>query len=174
MRRERPDPPSGAEDGPVRGAPVAEPAARSARSAARRRAAQQATRTAIAASRSGRPGSRTDSESGALVVQVDPAAGRVTLTGRLVGGSIPVLHAAVSTVLRSRRTNWSIDVSELVVTDDAGLRSIVGAYRRALRHGRQLTLLGASPPLHRALTRLRLASHLLPGDEPPPAPPPHR
>lgn len=171
MRRERPDPPSGAEDGPVRGAPVAEPAARSVRSAARRRAAQQATRTAVAASLSGRP---TDSESSALVVRVDPAAGRVTLTGPLVGGSIPVLHAAVSTVLRSRRTNWSIDVSELLVTDDAGLRAIVGAYRRALRHGRQLTLLGASPPLRRALTRLRLASHLLPGDELRPSSPPYR
>ena len=171
MRREQPDSPSGAEGVPLRGASFAEPAVRSARSAARRRAAQQATRTAIAASLSGRP---TDSEPSALVVRVDSAASRVTLTGHLAASGIPLLHTAVSTVLRSRQTSWSIDVSALVVTDDAGLRAIVGAYRRALRHGHRLTLLGASPPLHRALTRLRLASHLLPGDELRPSPPPYR
>jgi anti-anti-sigma regulatory factor len=104
-------------------------------------------------------------------VRVDGGTGRVTVAGRLARSTVPVLHEAVSTLLRVARTAWSIDVAGLVVSDDAGLRAIVGAYRRAVRHGRQLTLLGASPALHGALMRLRLARHLLPGDEPRPAAP---
>ena len=149
----------------MRGAFYAIPAPRRAGSAARRRAAQHAARTAISASSSGRAAGRTASGSGPFVVRVDRATGLVTVAGRLEAGSVPVLHEALSTLLRAGRTSWSIDVAQLVVTDDAGLHAIVGAYRRALRNGRQLTLLGASPSLHRALMRLRLARHLLPGDE---------
>jgi anti-anti-sigma factor len=100
-----------------------------------------------------------------LVVHVDGAAGRVTVSGRLDGGTVPALHQAVSTLLRAGRTRWRIDVAELVVVDDAGLRAIVGAYRRALRHGCRLTLHEVPPPLLDALIRLRLARHLLPGDD---------
>jgi anti-anti-sigma factor len=96
---------------------------------------------------------------------VDQATGSVIVTGRLDGAAVPVLHEAVSALLRAGRPAWRIDVSALEVTDDAGLRGLVGAYRRALRHGCQLTLSGASPPLHRALARLRLACHLLRGDD---------
>jgi anti-anti-sigma regulatory factor len=96
-----------------------------------------------------------------LVVQVDAATGRATLAGRLAGDTIPALHEAVSALLRSGRGDWSVDVTQLVVADDAGLRAIAGAYRRALRHGHRLTLHGASPQLQSALVHLRLAGHLL-------------
>ena len=148
-------------------ASLVEPAARPpGPSAARRRAAQQATRTAVAVSASGRAGWQSPAAAEPFEVRVDSTTARVTVAGRLGAGSIPLLHAAVSTLLQTGRTRWSIDVTDLVVTDDAGLHAIVGAYRRAVRHGQQLTLFGASPPLHRALMRLRLARHLLPGDEP--------
>jgi anti-anti-sigma regulatory factor len=96
-----------------------------------------------------------------LVVLVDAATGRATVAGRLAGDTIPALHEAVSALLRSGPASWSVDVTQLVVADDAGLRAIAGAYRRALRHGHRLTLHGASPQLQSALVRLRLASHLL-------------
>jgi anti-anti-sigma factor len=108
---------------------------------------------------------RTGSALPSCVAQVDRATGHVTVTGRLDGAAVPAFHEAVSTLLRAGRASWRIDVSALEVADDAGLRALVGAYRRALRHGCQLTLSGASPPLHRALVRLRLARHLLPGDD---------
>jgi hypothetical protein len=51
-----------------------------------------------------------------------------------------------------------------------GLRTI-GIYRRALRHRRQLTLVGPSPLLQAALARLRLDHHVLASEQDTPASP---
>ena len=52
------------------------------------------------------------------------------------------------------------------IADHAALRAIGDAYRRALRQGRRITLHGASPQLHTALTRLDRGRHLLDDDAP--------
>ncbi|KGH44948.1 hypothetical protein IN07_20285 [Modestobacter caceresii] len=57
-------------------------------------------------------------------------------------------------MLQSNRNHWTVDVAELTVGDHAGVRALGGAYRRAVGHGRRVTLLGASPVLRRALQRL--------------------
>jgi anti-anti-sigma regulatory factor len=98
-----------------------------------------------------------------FTIRVDLAVGRVAATGRLDRRTAHLLHDALSTLLHAEHTSWQLDVSELVDVDDAGLRAVGAAYRRALRHGRHLTLHGASPALREALIRLRLDRHVLGG-----------
>ncbi|MGY1742982.1 MULTISPECIES: STAS domain-containing protein [unclassified Blastococcus] len=105
-----------------------------------------------------------------LEVRVDPGAGRLTLAGRLVAGTTSLLHDGVSELLRGPRPDWTLDVGAVTYLDSAGLRALSGAYRRALRHGRRVTLDGAPPSLQHVLTLMRLDRHLLPEEGPgPPA-----
>jgi anti-anti-sigma regulatory factor len=72
---------------------------------------------------------------------------------------------AVTALLRIGVQRWVIDVAGLTGCDHTGLRTIGATYRRALRHDRGVTLIGAPRPLLVALGRLRLDHHLLtPGD----------
>jgi len=98
-----------------------------------------------------------------LVVNVDVASGRLTVTGRLDGRSARLLHDAVSALLQTDHPAWTVDVTGLTVADHTGLRAVIGIYLRAVRHDRRITLQGASPALERALARMRLDRHLLPG-----------
>jgi anti-anti-sigma factor len=113
---------------------------------------------------------QTPSGPASLAVRVDLTTGRLTMTGRLDGRTAHLLYDAVSALLRAEQPSWTVDVAGLDVADHAGLHAIVGAYRRAVRHHRRMTLHGASPALKHALTRLRLDRHLLPrADQPVPA-----
>jgi anti-anti-sigma factor len=107
------------------------------------------------------PPAAAPSESG---VHVDLISGRLTMTGRLDVRTTHLLYDAVSALLRAQHPSWTVDVGGLTDIDDAGVRALLGVYRRALRHGRRITLHGASPSLQYVLTRLRLARHVLPGD----------
>jgi anti-anti-sigma factor len=98
-----------------------------------------------------------------FTAHVDVVTGRLTVSGRLDGRSAHRLHDAVSVLLRAEHPTLTVDAAGLDVADHAGLRAIVGVYRRALRHGRRITVHGASPSLQHALTRLRLNGHVLPG-----------
>ena len=98
---------------------------------------------------------------GALLIDIDVAAGRRTMTGRLDSRTVRLLHSAVSGLLLTEQRRWVLDVAAVTVADHTGLRAIGAAYRRLLRHDRRLTLCGASPELQRVLTRLRLGRHLL-------------
>ena len=105
-----------------------------------------------------------------LSVEVDVAGGHLRAAGRLDSRSIRTLHTLVSGLLLSEQRHWVLDVTALTVTDHTGLRAIGAAYRRMLRHGRQLTIRGASPDLQRVLVRLRLGRHVLDDDHPEPVP----
>lgn len=114
------------------------------------------------------PSHRRPRHSGPSVfnVDLDLPTGRMTAIGRLDGRSAPLLHDAVSVLLGTEQATLTIDVSGMEVADHAGLRAIGDAYRRAMRHGRRITLRGASPQLRSALTQLRLGPHLLCDDAP--------
>jgi anti-anti-sigma factor len=99
---------------------------------------------------------------GRQCLAVDVASGRLTVTGRLNGRTARLLHDAVSALLQTDQPAWTVDVTELTVVDHAGLRTVIGIYLRAVQHDRRITLQGASPPLERALARMRLDRHLLP------------
>ncbi|MGY1691916.1 STAS domain-containing protein [Geodermatophilus sp. SYSU D01105] len=108
-----------------------------------------------------------------VLVELDPVGGRLLLAGQLDRRTTHLLHAAVSALLAGGCAHWTVEVSGLTVADHAALRAIGAAYRRAIRHGRRLTILGTSPALHGALTRLRLDRHVLePGEPAPPVPVP--
>jgi anti-anti-sigma factor len=96
-----------------------------------------------------------------FAVHLDLSQGQVTLTGRLDGRTAHLLHDAVSALLGSGQPHWTVEVAGLVVADHAGLRAIGRAYRRALRHNRRITLRGASPALHGALSQVHLDHHVL-------------
>ncbi|WP_448620514.1 STAS domain-containing protein [Geodermatophilus sp. URMC 65] len=108
-----------------------------------------------------RPVGDSSTDRAACAVRVDLVGGRLSVTGRLDRRTAHLLHDAVSTLLFADHERWAVDVTGLTVGDAATVRTISGAYRRLLRHGRRMTLLGASPPLRQALTRLRLDPHLL-------------
>ena len=115
--------------------------------------------------------SSTDPASGgqpALRVHVDHRAGRVAVAGRLGRRTAHLVHDAITVALQSDRIRWLVDVTGLTA-DSTGLRVLGGAYRRLLRGGRQMILLGASPQLRQALRRLRLAEHVLDSSEDPSA-----
>jgi anti-anti-sigma factor len=97
-----------------------------------------------------------------FAVSVDLVTGGLRVTGRLDARTTHLVYDAVSALLTTAHRGWVIDVSDLVVADQAGLRALAGCYRRALRSDRRITLLGASPALRSALTRLRLERHALP------------
>ena len=105
--------------------------------------------------RSPAPGGQPD-----LNVRIDHRAGRVTVTGRLERRTAHLVHDAITVMLQSDRIRWLVDVTGLTI-DQTGLRVLGGAYRRLLRCGREMTLLGVSPQLRQALRRLRLADHVL-------------
>jgi anti-anti-sigma regulatory factor len=96
-----------------------------------------------------------------MTVRIDRATGHVDLAGRLDRATAVALYDAISELLHDDSPHWTVDVSRLAVTDHGGLKAIGTAYRRALRHGRRLTLQGSSPSLRAALVRLRLDQHVL-------------
>jgi anti-anti-sigma factor len=124
-------------------------------SAARRRVAR-----VIATSSSGRPRPLSAAASSEFGVHVDLVTGRLTMTGRLDVRSTHLLYDAVSALLTAQHPSWTVDVGRLTDIDHAGLRGLLGTYHRGLRHGRRITLRGASSSLQQVLTVLRLDRHL--------------
>ena len=108
-----------------------------------------------------------------LIVRIDFVQARLELTGQLDRHTAHVLHDAISTLLQTDSNRWIMNVAELTGLDPTGLRTIGTTYRRALRHHRQLTLVGTPPFLQTALARLRLDHHVLPVAKDTPAAP-HR
>jgi anti-anti-sigma factor len=108
-----------------------------------------------------------------LIVRIDFVRARLGLTGQLDRHTAHVLHDAISTLLQTDSNRWIMNVAELTGLDPTGLRTIGTTYRRALRHHRQLTLVGTPPFLRTALARLRLDHHVLASAENTPAAP-HR
>jgi anti-anti-sigma factor len=108
-----------------------------------------------------------------LIVRIDFPRARLELTGQLDRHTAHVLHDAISTLLQTDSDRWIMNVAGLTGLDPTGLRTIGATYRRALRHRRQLTLVGTPPFLQTALARLRLDHHVLPAAEDTPAAP-HR
>jgi anti-anti-sigma regulatory factor len=98
--------------------------------------------------------SSADERVPAFTVRVDLAQGRLDVTGQLDRGTSHLLHDAVSALLLSQQTTWTVDVTGLTVGDHGGVRALGDAYRRGLESGHVVTLRGASPVLRRALERL--------------------
>jgi anti-anti-sigma regulatory factor len=111
-----------------------------------------------AAGRVGRPPVGADRP---RLLRAELVGGELLLSGRLDGRSARVLHDAVSDLLRTGQSSWTVDATRLVVTDHGGLRALVGCYQRAVEHDCVVTVHGASPALRHALRRLRLDVHLL-------------
>jgi anti-anti-sigma regulatory factor len=100
-------------------------------------------------------------------VHIDVVAGHVTLAGPLDRHTSHLLVDAFATLGHSAAERWTVDLGSLSSCDVRGLRALSAGYRCALRRGRRLSLLGASPALQRQLIWLRLAPHVLgPGDLP--------
>ncbi|MGY1780593.1 STAS domain-containing protein [Geodermatophilus sp. SYSU D01036] len=83
------------------------------------------------------------------------------MAGRLERRSTHLLAAAVTTLLVAGPRQWHLDLAGVTAVDTAGLRALGTAYRRAVRHDRQLIVHRPAPDLQRALRRLRLDRHVL-------------
>jgi anti-anti-sigma regulatory factor len=102
------------------------------------------------------PAASVPGDAPSLLVRLDLVAARLELVGQLDRRTAHLLHDAISALLQTDRPLWTVDVTGLTVADHTGLRAVETAYRRALVHGRVLTLLGASAGLHRALAPVDL------------------
>lgn len=98
---------------------------------------------------------------GSLTVRLDLVSGAVTMTGVLDRATAHLLHDSVSTLLAGDLDRWEIHAEGVVHCDDAGVRAIGTAYRRALVHGRRIVVRSAPPWLCHALGRIRLDTHVL-------------
>lgn len=54
-----------------------------------------------------------------------------------------------------------MEAADIRSCDSIGLRAISACYRTALRHGATMSVVGADPGLRRALSTLRLDTHLM-------------
>jgi anti-anti-sigma regulatory factor len=99
-------------------------------------------------------------------LDIDLGRCRIRLAGRLDRSTVHLLLDAVSALLLADGEVWTVDATDVTSCDHMGVRGIGAAYRRALRHGRRVRLIGAPPSLHRQLTRLRLDHHVLDPDDP--------
>lgn len=97
-----------------------------------------------------------------FTVHLDLADGRLEVSGQLDHHTAPLVHDAVSVLTTSACECWSVDVTGLAGRDEDCVRVIGSTYRRALRTGHRMRLVGAPPSLQQALCRVRLDAHLLP------------
>jgi anti-anti-sigma factor len=97
-----------------------------------------------------------------FTLRLDVAGGRLEVAGELDHHTAPLVNDAIAVLAHAGTESWVLDVSGLSGHDSDCLRAISSAYRRALRTGRRMTLVGAPPSLRRALCRLRLDAHLMP------------
>lgn len=94
---------------------------------------------------------------------LDLTVGRITLVGGLNRRTARHLLDAVRTLGLVQQTRWILDVEAVTGYDDTGLRAVGACYRRALRQGAELTVVGAGVRLQTALNMLRLDNHVIDG-----------
>jgi anti-anti-sigma regulatory factor len=104
---------------------------------------------------------RPQDDASSFFVRIDFVGARLEVGGRLFHRTTHVFTDAARTLVSTDADSWVIDVVGLTDCDLTGLRAIGAAYRLALRHGRQLTLVGAPTWLRRALAGLHLDHHVL-------------
>lgn len=95
-----------------------------------------------------------------LVVGVDASAGHITLRGELDRQTAHQLLDAARTLAAAGHSHWVINAHDLHFCDASGLRAISVTYRRALRHGATLSVVGAGRWLRRALATIHLHHHV--------------
>ena len=78
-----------------------------------------------------------------FTARIDLVDGRAELTGALDHRTAHLIGDATTALVRTSSPWWVLDVAGLTGCDHAGLRAIGAAYRKAVCHGRQLTVIGA-------------------------------
>lgn len=101
---------------------------------------------------------------GQLTVGVDLIAGRISLAGELNRQTAHHLLDAARTLSAVPQRRWVIEVNGLRSCDSTGLRAISACYRKALRRGATMRVVGANAGLRGALAALRLDNHLMDAD----------
>lgn len=101
---------------------------------------------------------------GQLTVSIDLIAGRISLAGELNRQTVHHLLDAARTLSAVPHSRWIMEAHEIRSCDSTGLRAVSACYRQALRHGATMSVVGADPGLRRALSTLRLDTHLGVGD----------
>lgn len=99
-----------------------------------------------------------------LVARVDATVGQITLVGELDRQTAHRLLDAAGTLAAAGHPHWVIDARGLHFCDASGLRAISMTYRRALRHGATMRVVGAGRWLRRSLATIRLHHHVF-GDD---------
>ena len=101
---------------------------------------------------------------GQLTVNIDLIADRISLAGELSRQTAHHLLDAARTLSAVSHPQWIVEAAEIRSCDSTGLRAISACYRSALRHGATMSVVGADPGLRRALSTLRLDTHLMVAD----------
>ncbi|WP_236833808.1 STAS domain-containing protein [Blastococcus sp. KM273129] len=95
-----------------------------------------------------------------LDVSVDTSRGSITLVGELDRQTARQLLDGARALAAAGLSHWVVDARGLHFCDASGLRAISVTYRRALRNGATMTVVGAGRWLRRALATIRLHHHV--------------
>src|SRR3982751_2684419 len=79
-----------------------------------------------------------------LAVSLDRSSGTVTVSGELDRESAHHLLDALDALRATPHRTWSVDASQVVFCDAAGLRALAAAQALATRHGRELRVVACS------------------------------
>ncbi len=99
-----------------------------------------------------------------LTVTVDVAAGQIDLSGELNSQTAHHLLDALPTLQATGHSPLVLNTHGLRVCDRRGLRVLGVCYRQALAQGARMNIVGASPSLRRALSVMRLDTHVIDPD----------
>jgi anti-sigma B factor antagonist len=92
----------------------------------------------------------------AIVVSVDEPGTLVTLSGRLLTGTVAEVRNALTTAIACGSGDLVVDISGVDLVDASGFGVLVGAHRLAQRADRRLVLRGVPLRIERLLAVTRL------------------
>jgi anti-anti-sigma factor len=95
-------------------------------------------------------------------VHVDEPGQALTLSGQLDASTVPDVRLALHAAVDKGHGDLVVDIADVELLDATGLGVLVGAHRRAGRHGRRLVLRSVPPRVDRLLfiSRLYLVLHV--------------
>jgi anti-sigma B factor antagonist len=92
-----------------------------------------------------------------MVVSMAAGTSVVVLSGRLDVSSVHEVRSALHEALDTGSGDLVVDLRGVEILDATGLGMLVGAHRKAGRHGRRLVLRNLTPQLERLLRVSRLS-----------------
>lgn len=84
-------------------------------------------------------------DAGPFLVSVDHAGGSISVHGELDRRNAAILQGAISALIGTAQSSWTVDAAAITFCDATGLRALIAGNALARSHGRELRLVRPSP-----------------------------